>query len=207
MRRSLKQGQTLARYPDSHKQAAREAILKNAAERFRRDGIAAVGVRSLMADAGLTHGGFYAHFSSRADLVAAAAEAAAQRTLGYFTEVLAAAPPDRKLETLIATYLRPRHRTHMDLGCAAAALAPEIAREPPETRQRFGAQTGRMIQLIADHLPAGGTPEQRDLRASTVFAAMMGVLQLMRIETDEAAVARLVREGRDAALSLANRPW
>ena len=197
----------MARYSKDHKLAARKAILKNAAERFRRDGIAAVGVRALMADAGLTHGGFYAHFPSRTDLVAAAVETAAKSTLGYFEEVLAAAPADRKLETLIATYLRPRHRDHMDLGCAAAALAPEIAREPAETRDRFAAQTGRLVQLIADHLPPGGAPDQRETRARTVFATMMGVLQLMRIETDDAAVDRLVREGRDAALSLATRPW
>lgn len=197
----------MARYKEGHKQAARDAILKNAAERFRRDGIAAVGVRALMADAGLTHGGFYAHFPSRADLVAAAAECAAESTIGYFESVLAAAPADRKLETLIATYLRARHRSHMDVGCAAAALAPEIARESVETRARFAAQTDRLIQLIADLLPLGGDPEGRTTRASAVFATMMGVLQLMRIETDDAAAERLMREGREAALSLATRPW
>ncbi len=197
----------MARYSRDHKRAAREAILKNAAERFRRDGIAAVGVRALMAEAGLTHGAFYAHFPSRTDLVAAAIETAAQSTLGYFEAVLAAAPADRQLETLIATYLRPRHRDHLALGCAAAALAPEIAREPAATRDRFAAQTGRLVHLIADHLPPGGTPDQRKARAMTVFATMMGVLQLMRIETDAAAVDRLVREGRDSALSLATRPW
>jgi TetR/AcrR family transcriptional repressor of nem operon len=197
----------VARYPDSHKQEARGAILKIAAERFRRDGIAAVGVRSLMADAGLTHGGFYAHFSSRADLVAAAAETAAASTIGYFEQVLAAAPAERKLETLVATYLRQRHRTHIELGCAAAALAPEIARESPETRSRFAAQTARLVQLIADVLPPGGTPNDRDARARTVFALMMGALQLMRIETDASTVDRLIREGREAVISLATRPW
>ncbi len=197
----------MVRYKEGHKEEARDAILKNAAERFRRDGIAAVGVRALMADAGLTHGGFYAHFTSRADLVAAAAEVAAESTIGYFEAVLVAAPDDRKLETLIATYLRARHRAHMDLGCAAAALAPEIARESVETRARFAAQTGRLIQLIADLLPEGGTSEDRNTRAATVFATMMGVLQLMRIETDEVAAERLMREGRDAAACLATRPW
>lgn len=197
----------LTRYKDGHKQEARDAILKNAAERFRREGIAAVGVRALMADAGLTHGGFYAHFASRADLVAAAAETAAESTIGHFEEVLAAAPSDCKLETLIATYLRPRHRAHMDLGCAAAALAPEIARESVETRARFAAQTGRLVQLIADLLPEGGAPEDRTARATTVFAAMMGVLQLVRIESDDAVADRLMREGRHAALSLATQPW
>ncbi len=197
----------MARYRDGHKQEARDAILKNAAERFRRDGIAAVGVRTLMADAGLTHGGFYSHFASRADLVAAAAEYAAESTLGYFGKVLDAAPADRKLETLIEAYLRPFHRKRMDLGCAAAALAPEIARESPPTRARFIGQTARLVRLIADLLPQGGTPEDRDARARTVFATMMGVLQLMRVETNPDTVGRLMHEGREAALHLAMRSW
>ena len=62
-------------------------------------------------------------------------------------------------------------------------------------------------QLIADLLPEGGTSEDRNTRAATVFATMMGVLQLMRIETDEVAAERLMREGRDAAACLATRPW
>lgn len=197
----------MARYREGHKQKAREAILKNAAERFRREGIAAVGVRALMADAGLTHGGFYAHFSSRADLVAAAVEVAAESTIGYFETVLAAAPSDRKLETLIATYLRERHRSSVGMGCTAAALAPEIAREGLDTRARFGIQSGRLIQLIADLLPEGGDAGDRTSRAGAVFAMMMGVLQLMRIETDDLAAERLMREGREAALCLATRPW
>lgn len=197
----------MARYKEGHKQEARDAILKNAAERFRRDGIAAVGVRTLMADSGLTHGGFYAHFPSRADLVAAAAEQAAESTIGYFDAVVSNAPDGRKLETLIATYLRQPHRTHMDLGCAAAALAPEIARESLETRARFAAKTGRLIELISDLLPDGGDAETRTSRATTVFAAMMGILQLMRIETEDTAAERLMREGREAALYLAVRPW
>lgn len=197
----------MARYRQGHKQEAREAILKNAAERFRRDGIAAVGVRALMADAGLTHGGFYAHFSSRSDLVAAATAYAAESTITYFQSVLAASPEDRRLETLIATYLRHSHCTHMGLGCAAAALSPEIAREDLETRRRFADSTGRLIQLISELLPDGGTSEDRMGRAAIVFATMMGTLQLMRIETDTAITDSLMREGRNAALSLATRPW
>lgn len=197
----------MARYSEEHKQEARAAILKQAAERFRRDGIAAVGVRPLMADAGMTHGGFYAHFASRADLVAASLEYAAQATLDYFHDALAGAPDGQKLETLVETYLQPRHRDRMDVGCAASALAPEIARESDATRTRFARQNGRLIGLIAEHLPAGGTPRARADRAAILFATMMGTLQLMRMETDPAAVERLRRSGRDAALQLASRPW
>ncbi|HEY8616411.1 TetR/AcrR family transcriptional regulator [Phenylobacterium sp.] len=197
----------MARHKDDRKQASREAILKRAAERFRREGIAAVGVRPLMADAGLTHGGFYAHFASRDDLVAATLEYASEATLGYFREALATAPEGQKLERLISTYLRPLHREHMGLGCAVSALGPEIARQDPETRQRFDVRRRGLVALLAEHLPEGGQPEARLDRASIVFATMMGTLQLMRIETDPAVVERLVAAGRQAALRLATQPW
>lgn len=197
----------MARYKSDQKQISREEILKRAAERFRRDGVAAVGVRPLMADAGLTHGGFYAHFASREDLIAAALEYAVESTLGYFQEVLAAAPEAERLKVLIHSYLRVLHRDHMGLGCAVSALGPEIARQPEETRQRFDVRGRGMVRLIADLLPPGGSAEARLDRASLVFAQMFGVLQLARIETDPQVVERLIKGGRAAALSLATQPW
>lgn len=197
----------MARYKADQKQISREEILKRAAERFRQDGVAAVGVRPLMADAGLTHGGFYAHFASRDDLVAAALEYAAESTLDYFKDVLAQTPEPERLRVLIKTYLRPLHRDHMGLGCAVSALAPEIARQPEETRRRFDIRGRGLVRLIAEHLPPGGSPEDRLDRASLVFAQMFGTLQLIRIETDLEAVPRLLKGGREAALLLATQPW
>lgn len=197
----------MARYKADQKQISREEILKRAAERFRQDGVAAVGVRPLMADAGLTHGGFYAHFASREDLIAAAIEYAAESTPGYFREVLAATPEPERLKVLIKTYLRPLHREHMGLGCAVSALGPEIARQSEETRRRFDVRGRGMVRLIAEHLPPGGGPEDRLDRASLVFAQMFGTLQLVRIETDPDVVQRLLQGGRAAALLLATQPW
>lgn len=197
----------MARYPGDHKQASRTAILRRASERFRREGVAAVGVRQLMADAGLTHGGFYTHFSSRDDLVAAALEFAADATLEYFHAALANVPPAQKLEQLIRTYLRPLHREHMALGCAVSALAPDIARQAEETRQRFDVRGRGLVQLIAEYLPPGGQPQDRLDRATLVFATMVGTLQIVRIETDPAIADRLIAQGRAAALSLALQPW
>ena len=197
----------MAKYSEDRKREAREDILKHAAERFRRDGIAAVGVRPLMADAGLTHGGFYAHFGSRSELIAAALEYAAGTTLDYFHAAIARVPDDEKLAKLVATYLRPVHRDHMELGCTVSALAPEIARESDETRERFSASNEGLINLIAEHLPHGGRDEERLERARILFASMLGVLQLMRIETDPATAASLARAGRTAAMQLAHAPW
>lgn len=197
----------MAKYGKDHKQATREAILKHASERFRREGIAAVGVRPLMADAGLTHGGFYAHFESRADLVAATLDYAAASTLDYFQAAIAEVPAERKLETIVRTYLRRIHRDHMALGCSVSALAPEIARENAATRDRLSARNMGLVRLIAEHLPAGGDAEERIERASLLFATMLGTLQLMRIEPDAEIAAQLTRAGREATLHLAAKPW
>jgi len=189
----------VARYKADQKQISREEILKRAAERFRQDGVG-----HQRADA---HGGFYAHFASREDLIAAAIEYAAESTLDYFREVLAATPEPERLKVLIKTYLRPLHRDHMGLGCAVSALGPEIARQSEETRRRFDVRGRGMVRLIADHLPPGGAPEDRLDRASLVFAQMFGTLQLVRIETDPDVAQRLLQGGRAAALLLATQPW
>lgn len=189
------------------KDISRQAILGRAAERLRRDGIAALGVRPLMADAGLTHGGFYAHFPSRSDLVAAALEHAADSTIGFFRAAAAAAPEGARLEAIIDTYLQPRHCEEMARGCTASALAPDIARADTAARTRFVRRNRAFIDLIADHLPAGGKPEERLDRAHVIFASMMGMLQLMRIEEDVAEVERMRAAGRAAALMLAHCSW
>jgi TetR/AcrR family transcriptional regulator, transcriptional repressor for nem operon len=185
------------------KQASREEIVRCASERFRKDGLAAVGVRKLMADAGLTHGAFYAHFPSRADLVSAALEHGVESTLVLLREAVERAPEGRKVQTLVQAYLSPAHRDHIDRGCAASALAPEISREDTPAREHFERYNSEIIQLIADTLPAGGTGKQRHACAQAMFAGMMGTLQLMRIATRPRDIDDIMQAGRKAALLVA----
>lgn len=197
----------MARYAPDHKKEARGEIVRRAAERFRKDGIAAVGMRALMADAGLTHGAFYAHFPSRADLVSEAVDHALGSTIAYLQDAIDRAEPGRALEAVVNSYLRPIHRKHMDLGCAASALAPELAREEPAMRARYAARNRAIIDLIASTLPAGGAGDQRLMRAYAIFAGMMGSLQLMRIATDRQEVELIMEAGRRAAIGIGHEPW
>src|SRR3954463_14180287 len=106
-----------------HKQATRERILEAAGRRFKQDGIDSAGVAAVMSDAGLTNGAFYAHFSSKEDLVASvlADQLRAQR------ESVDAEPTGRAgLEAFIRDYLSPQHRDHPADGCPSAALLDEI---------------------------------------------------------------------------------
>lgn len=180
--------------------------MRRASERFRKDGIAAVGMRTLMADAGLTHGAFYAHFASRADLVSAALEYALASTAASLRTAVEEAPEDGKLDALINAYLRLAHREHPELGCAVSAMAPEIAREDAEARSQFEMHNLAVIQLIAEVLPPGGTARARQIWAMSVFASMMGTLQLMRIAPDAREAREIMLAGRLAARVLA-RQW
>ena len=193
----------MVRYAKGHKDASRAKILRHAGARFRKEGVEAVGVRALMAEAGLTHGAFYAHFPSRADFVAAAVDDALGSTVAHLRHVVEQVPPDRGLEALVRAYLSAVHRDHAELGCAAAALAPEIAREPVATRTEFLVRIREIVDLIASTLPAAWPAEKRTERAYAIFGSMMGSLQLMRVADEPAEIEALMQGGRQEALLLA----
>src|SRR3954464_13056919 len=122
------------RYGKGHKQATRQRILEAAGRRFKQDGIDGAGVAAVMSDAGLTNGAFYAHFSSKEDLVAnvLADQLRAQR------QNVDAEPSGRAgLEAFIRASLSPQPRDQSADGCPSAALLDEIARRPAATRQAF----------------------------------------------------------------------
>src|SRR4051812_3140768 len=125
------------RYSEDHKQATRQRILEVAGRRFKQDGIDGSGVAILMADAGLTNGAFYGHFSSKEDLVAnvLAEQLRAQR------ESFDDQPSDRAgLEAFVRSYLSSEHRDQLADGCPSAALLEEVARRPNDTRDVFTAE-------------------------------------------------------------------
>jgi len=186
------------RYEKGHKEATRNRIVETAAARFRRDGIDAVGVADLMGEAGLTHGGFYSHFSSKEELVRAAVEMSAERGRAKFRKRVA----EVGLEGWIRHYLRPAHRDHPERGCMVAALGSELARHPAGTRSIF-ARNGTVLAELINQLPGNIPTARRRQVAVGVFAAMVGALQLARLTRDETASAEILEAGIAAALALA----
>jgi TetR/AcrR family transcriptional repressor of nem operon len=182
------------RYAKGHKEATRKQIARIASGRFRRDGVEAVGVASLMADAGLTHGGFYSHFSSKEELVREAVVGALERKRGQ----LAQAGAEGGLEGILRAYLRPAHRDAPARGCAFASLAAEIARHPHATRAAFTRECEAHGALIADHVPHGDRAV-----ALAIFSAMIGALQLARTVSDADLSDRILDGATRAALTLA----
>ena len=186
------------RYSKGHKQATRQRIIEAAGRRFKQDGIDSAGVAAVMSDAGLTNGAFYAHFTSKEDLVAnvLADQLRAQR------QSFDAQPSDRAgLEAFVRSYLSPEHRDECADGCPSAALLDEIARRPAASRQVYTDELMGIVDDIASRLgPTDVEAARTD--ALTVFGLMIGTLQLARTLTDRDLSDQLLARGRETALKL-----
>jgi TetR/AcrR family transcriptional regulator, transcriptional repressor for nem operon len=186
------------RYGKDQKQATRQRILEAAGRRFKQDGIEGAGVATLMSDAGLTNGAFYAHFDSKEDLVAnvLADQLRTQR------QSFDAEPSDRAgLEAFIRSYLSREHRDQSADGCPSAALLNEIGRRPSATRQVFTDELMGVIDDIASRLdPTDAEAARTD--ALTIFGLMVGTLQLARALTDRDLSDQLLARGVGTALKL-----
>jgi TetR/AcrR family transcriptional regulator, transcriptional repressor for nem operon len=186
------------RYSKDHKQETRQRIVEVAGRRFKQDGIEGAGVAAVMSDAGLTNGAFYGHFTSKEDLVAnvLADQLRAQR------HSFDAQPSDRAgLEAFVRAYLSPEHRDECAKGCPSAALLDEITRRPDATRQVFTDELMGVIDDIASRLDSTNAEAAR-IDALTIFALMVGTLQLARALTDRQLSDQLLAGGRETALKL-----
>src|ERR1700755_1095115 len=122
------------RYSKEHKFQTHARIVKRAAVKLREKGAHGIGVADLMKEAGLTHGGFYAHFDSRDALVIEAVTHAMDRSTEKWRKLSAETAPDKRVARILNSYLSPDHRDNPGQGCAVPSLASEIARESSKTR-------------------------------------------------------------------------
>src|SRR5580692_11490457 len=105
------------RYSREHKLETHARIVKNASIRLREKGAHGVGVADLMKEAGLTHGGFYAHFDSREALLIEAFSHAMDRGTERWRKLAEAIPPEKRFRTIVESYLMPEHRDDPGHGC------------------------------------------------------------------------------------------
>ncbi len=188
----------MVRYAKEHKLATRRRIVETAGRRLKRDGIDGSGVATLMADAGLTNGAFYAHFGSKDDLVATAVteQLAGQR------EWLGTVGPGRAgVEQIVREYLSPGHRDNPGEGCPSAALLDEIGRCAEPTRRAYTDGVLGIIDDMAARL-APDDPGSVRTTALSVYALMVGTMQLSRAVTDRQLADDLLDEGIRNALTL-----
>src|SRR5262245_12700432 len=146
------------RYSKEHKQETHERIVRKASVRLREKGAHGVGVADLMKEAGLTHGGFYAHFASREALVIEAFNYAMDRSTERWRKLAEGTPPEKRFAAIVESYLTTIHRDDPGHGCAVPTLGPEIAREGAKARKAFCRAARRHDR--DDGRPSAGTAAQ-----------------------------------------------
>ena len=171
------------RYSEDHKAQTHQRIIEEAARLFRRDGVGATGLQPLMKTLGLTHGGFYAHFKSKDELV--------ETALRHSAEQLAAASSELSLAGLIKGYLSSAHRANPGEGCPLPTISAELGQR--------GAPSMTTDELIRDRLStieAGLHGEQADEQSVLILSAMVGALLLSRSVSDPERSDRLLKTTR-----------
>lgn len=193
------------RYSREHKLETHERIVKRASVRLREKGAHGIGVADLMKDAGLTHGGFYAHFDSREALVIEAFAHAMDRSTERWRKVGETTAPEQRLTAIVDSYLTPLHRDDPGHGCAVPTLAAEIARESPKTRRAFATKLEQMIDMMAEQIPDVSRKAARK-QATAAIATMMGTMVMARVAGTGEFSEEILAAGREAVLGRAAAP-
>ncbi len=168
-------------WPEEHKRATRSRIVEAAAGALRSKGIDGVSIADIMAEAGLTHGGFYAHFGSKEELIGAALRHASSQTIGILSK-------DPDIDAVIDTYLSTGHVAHPEIGCPLAAMGSELARTDEKLRQGLAGGVAQRIEFVRRLLPEDQATEQN---ATAIVACMLGGVLLARLVAPEKSQATL----------------
>lgn len=193
------------RYSKDHKAETRDRIVKNASVRLRERGAASLGVAELMKEAGLTHGGFYAHFSSRDALIGEAFAHAMDQAAARWRRRAEQAPEGKQLVSIVNGYLTAAHRDDVGHGCALPALGAEVLRAAPKTRKVVAAKLEEMIDIIAQQT-AAQTGKTARREAIAALSTMMGAMILARMAGTGDLSEEILVAGRQGALKSEGLP-
>jgi TetR/AcrR family transcriptional repressor of nem operon len=190
--------------PATRKQLTHDRILDTAARVLRDSGFQGVGVADIMKRAGLTHGGFYAHFPSRDALLAEALARAGEDSHARLQRAIAAAADKAgsRFAALVQSYLSDAHLKAADRGCPVAALVSDVPRQSDAVREAAADRINGLTSTIAATLPAGTADEVPALVASQ----MVGALQIARALGDNAKGRRHLAATRTFLLEQFDKP-
>jgi len=186
------------RHEQSH-----QRILDAAARAVRRSGVAGVGVAEVMKEAGLTHGGFYAHFASRDALLAEALEHAGGQSIARVRERMRprVEAGESLLRALVCEYLSEPHMEALELGCPVAAIASEMPRAPDALREVARSRARGLAALVEAALPPGSPPGS----AWAIAGSLVGALQMARVLGPEGG-SEVLKACSEALLAQYDRP-
>lgn len=187
----------MARTPNSRKEDTHDRIVEVAARALRREGYAGTGVAAVMKEAGLTHGGFYAHFGSRDELLVEALERAGQESAS--TVERAVEEGERRglspFRAMVESYLADRLLSSLEEGCPIAALGCDMPRQSRVVRKASAKGVQQLIAAVHSTLPSAS-----DATAATIAGTLVGSLQMARAIGDTPAGRALLATVRDSLI-------
>jgi TetR/AcrR family transcriptional repressor of nem operon len=178
-----------------HKNETRRRIMEAAAKTFRARGAAGAGLTDVMREAGLTHGGFYAHFKSKDELIAAALKAVNTARISRFKDVVSQSPDKSAIGFAVDSYVNSRHREHPENGCSVATLGSELARENGAARHQMSENVKGWLETLAQFAPGSNAAEKMRVATGT-YAAMIGGLIIARAVEDPHLSDRILADVR-----------
>jgi TetR/AcrR family transcriptional regulator, transcriptional repressor for nem operon len=187
------------RYQPEHKVETHQKIVKDASRRIRAQGIAGAAVAAVMRDAGLTHGGFYKHFSSKDELLNASLSEAFLEIADRLVRVAEQSQPATAWKAIVKTYLSAEHCDHPDYGCPLAALAPELARADKQAKSRIVGDLTMYMSRLLPFMPGRRTAE-KECAFFAIFSTMIGAIEIARLLPTPAMRKKVLANARNLLL-------
>ncbi len=173
--------------------------MKDAARRVRVEGITGAAVSAVMRDAGLTHGGFYKHFSSKEELLRQSLNKAFREISDRMARAGEQAQPGVAWKAIVKTYLSPEHCDHPECGCPLAALAPELARADKGTRVQVLGELATYKSRMLQFMPGRRTAD-KERSFFSIFSTMIGAIEIARMIPDPAMREKVLASARNFLL-------
>jgi TetR/AcrR family transcriptional regulator, transcriptional repressor for nem operon len=188
------------RYDTEHKANTHRRIVKGASRQLRKKGLNGPAVATLMKASGLTHGGFYKHFSSRDDLVVEAIEESLRELTETMVDAAGRSGSRSPWKSIIETYMSLERCDGADRGYPIAALAPDIARTPPAMKQRISSAIVKFREELIPFMP-GRTSEEKSSSFLMIMTSMVGAVAIARTMPELAVRQAILNTVRDRLLA------
>ena len=168
------------RYRPEHKTEVHQRIVEDASRRVRAEGLNGAAVAAVMRDTGLTHGGFYKHFSSKDELLLESLHEAFRDFIDKLAGVAGQAPPRQAWKAIVKAYLSPEYCDHTEFGCPLTALAPEFARGDARLRNQILAELVNYRDRMLPFMP-GRKKADKERAFFSIFSTMVGAVEMARM--------------------------
>ncbi len=174
------------RYPAAHKHATRRRIVEAASLAFRERGVSETGIDEVMRRAGLTHGGFYAHFQDKSELIAEACASAFDAAVPNLSRIARLPTRSARVRLLIDSYLSSHHRDNRGSGCVVVAVGADASRLHGAARTGYAQGLTQHIDRLCDALRLSRDPKKNRQKVTHLLSSLVGALLFARAIDDSA---------------------